>query len=172
MKKILCIAIVMVGFLTMTNVHAMTESDLLAKIKSSYNINGENVKLDSSYVTLAERYFDENDLSESDMNYISNKIDAVVNIMQNDSTADISKLSTTAKNEVKQIATDITANTAVKVVVTKDGFTVYNTDGSEFSEIEKTAIKYTDNSLINLIALAGITCGGIVLVSRIKKRNA
>ena len=103
MKKILCIAIVMVGFLTMTNVHAMTESDLLAKIKSSYNINGENVKLDSSYVTLAERYFDENDLSESDMNYISNKIDAVVNIMQNDSTADISKLSTTAKNEVKQI---------------------------------------------------------------------
>jgi hypothetical protein len=174
MKKIFVLALAALTVVLMPNVHAMDKNELLSKIKASYTINGESTKLDSSYVVLAERYLNENNLKESDMFYISSEIDNVVKVLQDNKTTDVNKLSTSAKDQLKQIAEDITANTQVKVSIDKtNGLTIYNTDNSVFTVIEKNPIKYTDSVYPYAlgITILLISCG-IVLAKRIKKENA
>ena len=55
MKKLFLMVIGVVALVS-TNVSAMSESELQAKLTKEYTINGASFKLDSSYVTQLERY--------------------------------------------------------------------------------------------------------------------
>lgn len=166
MKKLFLMVIGVVALLS-TNVDAMTEKELQQKLTKEYTINGVSFKLDSSYVSQVERYLNENEVSSSDADYISKKVDEVVKVIEAGNAKDIKSLSKSEKDKLKSIASEVSSNTDVKVTVAKGGeVTVYNTDGTVFTKVSEP-IKYTDNNtlIISLTTLA-VLATGVVLVKK------
>ena len=160
---------VLISLIVIPKVGAMSKDELLNKIKAGYTINGETVKVDSSYVTMAERYLNNNNISASDADYIAKKIDAGIAILQANNVTDPNKLSSSAKNEIKAVASDISNSTSVKVTIDKtNGLTVYNTDGTVFAAVEKDPLKYTDSTLYVAISLISLLVCGLFLYKKAK----
>lgn len=166
MKKLFLMVIGVVALLS-TNVDAMTEKELQQKLTKEYTINGVSFKLDSSYVSQLERYLNENEVSSKDANYISKKVDEVVKVIEAGNAKDIKSLSKSEKDKLKNIASEISSNTDVKVTVAKGGeVTVYNTDGTVFTKVSEP-IKYTDNNtLIISLTTVAILASGVVLIKK------
>lgn len=166
MKKLFLMVIGVVALLS-TNVNAMSESELQAKLTKEYTINGASFKLDSSYVTQLERYLKENEISESDADYIASKIDEAVKIVEAGKATTIKELTKSEKDKLKALAADVSDKTEVKVTVEKGAVvTVYNTDGTVFTKVSDL-IKYTNDNTVAIIALGALAVlGGIVLVKK------
>ena len=167
MKKLFLMVIGVVALLS-TNVNAMTEKELQEKLTKEYTINGVSFKLDSSNVAQVERYLNENEVSAKDADYISSKIDEAVKIIEAGNAKDIKSLSKTETDKLKNIASEISSNTDVKVTVAKGGeVTVYNTDGTVFTKVSEP-IKYTNdnNALIISLSTVALLVGGVVLVKK------
>lgn len=167
MKKLFLMVIGVVAFMSM-NVNAMTEKELQEKLTKEYTINGTSFKLDSSYVSQVERYLSENEVSSEDADYISSKIDEAVKIVEAGDAKDIKSLSTSEKDKLKNIASEISSDTDVKITVAKGGeVTVYNTDGTVFTKVSEP-IKYTNdnNALIISLSTVALLVGGLVLVKK------
>ena len=166
MKKLFLMVIGVVALVS-TNVSAMSESELQAKLTKEYTINGATFKLDSSYVTQLERYLKENEISESDADYIASKIDEAVKIVEAGKATTIKELTKSEKDKLKALAADVSDKTEVKVTVEKGAVvTVYNTDGTVFTKVSDP-IKYTNDNTVAIIALGALAVlGGIVLVKK------
>ena len=166
MKKLFLMVIGVVALLS-TSVNAMTEKELQQKLTKEYTINGVSFKLDSSYVSQLERYLNENEVSSKDADYISKKVDEVVKVIESGNAKDIKSLSKSEKDKLKNIASEISSNTDVKVTVAKGGeVTVYNTDGTVFTKVSEP-IKYTDNNaLIISFTTVAILASGVVLIKK------
>jgi len=166
MKKLFLMVIGVVALVS-TNVSAMSESELKAKLTKEYIINGETFKLDNSYVTQLERYLKENEISESDANYIASKIDEAVKVVESGKATTIKELTKSEKDKLKALAADISEKTDVKVTIAKGAVvTVYNTDGTVFTKVSDP-IKYTnDNTAIIVASVALAVIGGAVLVKK------
>ena len=166
MKKLFLMVIGVVALVS-TNVSAMSESELQAKLTKEYTINGASFKLDSSYVTQLERYLKENEISESDADYIASKIDEAVKIVEAGKATTIKELTKSEKDKLKALAADVSDKTEVKVTVEKGAVvTVYNTDGTVFTKVSDP-IKYTNDNTVAIIALGALAVlGGIVLVKK------
>lgn len=166
MKKLFLMVIGVVALVS-TNVSAMSESELQAKLTKEYTINGASFKLDSSYVTQLERYLKENEISESDADYIASKIDEAVKIVEAGKATTVKELTKSEKDKLKALAADVSDKTEVKVRVEKGAVvTVYNTDGTVFTKVSDP-IKYTNDNTVAIIALGALAVlGGIVLVKK------
>jgi len=166
MKKLFLMVIGVVALLS-TNVSAMSESELQAKLTKEYIINGATFKLDDSYVAQLERYLKENEISESDANYIASKIDEAVKVVESGKATTIKELTKSEKDKLKALAADISEKTDVKVTIAKGAVvTVYNTDGTVFTKVSDP-IKYTnDNTAIIVASVALAVIGGAVLVKK------
>lgn len=166
MKKLFLMVIGVVALVS-TNVSAMSESELKAKLTKEYTINGETFKLDASYVTQLERYLKENEISESDADYIASKIDEAVKIVEAGKATTIKELTKSEKDKLKALAADVSEKTDVKVTIAKGAVvTVYNTDGTVFTKVSDP-IKYTnDNTAIIIASVALAVIGGAVLVKK------
>jgi len=166
MKKLFLMVIGVVALVS-TNVSAMSESELKAKLTKEYIINGETFKLDNSYVTQLERYLKENEISESDANYIASKIDEAVKVVESGKATTIKELTKSEKDKLKALAADVSDKTEVKVTIEKGAVvTVYNTDGTVFTKVSDP-IKYTnDNTAIIVASVALAVIGGAVLVKK------
>ena len=84
MKKIrnivcLFVAMLLVGTL---NVNAMSKDELKAKLTKAYTINGATFQATSDQKVEIERYLSQNNVSESDADYIASKIDEAVAIIE------------------------------------------------------------------------------------------
>lgn len=160
LRNILCL-VLFVCLFGVVNVNAMSKEELKNKITKTYTINGATFKLSAAKKAQVENYLDNNDISESDMNYISNKIDEAISMVEEYGVTSIDQLSTTQKNELKKLVTDVSNNTAVKATVVNGQITLYNLDGTEFGPINKDDIKYTSNNIVvtitGAIALIGIS---------------
>jgi len=166
MKKLFLMVIGVVALVS-TNVSAMSESELKAKLTKEYIINGETFKLDNSYVTQLERYLKENEISESDANYIASKIDEAVKVVESGKATTIKELTKSEKDKLQALAADVSDKTEVKVTIEKGAVvTVYNTDGTVFTKVSDP-IKYTnDNTAIIVASVALAVIGGAVLVKK------
>ena len=82
------------------------------------------------------------------------------------------KLTKAEKNEIKALLTEVSNNTSVKVTAVKNGVKVYNLDGTVFTVVTASKVKYTDTYMI--IALAGVVSiiGIAVIARKMKKANA
>ena len=173
MKKILITLLVFTLFLT--GVRAMSESDLLAKLTASYDINGFTFQLSGGDKALAKRYLDENEVSSKDADYIAGKIDEAISLMRKSGAkdfSDFSKLPSSLKSSLKKLVQDVASNTSVKATVTKGKVVIYNADGTVFAEMSKL-VKNTGSEfeIIPLVALF-VSIIGIVVVYKNVKANA
>lgn len=166
MKKLFLMVIGVVALVS-TNVSAMSENELKAKLTKEYTINGATFKLDDSYVAQLERYLKENEISEKDADYIASKIDEAVKIVEAGNATSIKELTKSEKDKLKALAADVSEKTEVKITIAKGGvITVYNTDGTVFTKITDP-IKYTnDNTGIIVASIAFIVLGGAILVKK------
>ena len=174
MKKIrnivcLFIAMLLVGTL---NVNAMSKDELKAKLTKAYTINGATFQATSDQKVEIERYLSQNDVSESDADYIASKIDEAIAIIERGNANSFEKLTKAEKNEIKALLTEVSNNTSVKVTAVKNGVKVYNLDGTVFTVVTAPKVKYTDTYMI--IALAGVVSiiGIFVIARKMKKANA
>ncbi len=174
MKKIrnivcLFVAMLLVGTL---NVNAMSKDELKAKLTKAYTINGATFQATSDQKVEIERYLSQNNVSESDADYIASKIDEAVAIIERGNANSFEKLTKAEKNEIKALLTEVSNNTSVKVTAVKNGVKVYNLDGTVFTVVTASKVKYTDTYMI--IALAGVVSiiGIAVIARKMKKANA
>ena len=174
MKKIrnivcLFVAMLLVGTL---NVNAMSKDELKAKLTKAYTINGATFQATSDQKVEIERYLSQNDVSESDADYIASKIDEAIAIIERGNANSFEKLTKAEKNEIKALLTEVSNNTSVKVTAVKNGVKVYNLDGTVFTVVTVPKVKYTDTYMI--IALAGVVSiiGIFVIARKMKKANA
>ena len=174
MKKIrnivcLFVAMLLVGTL---NVNAMSKDELKAKLTKAYTINGATFQATSDQKVEIERYLSQNDVSESDADYIASKIDEAIAIIERGNANSFEKLTKAEKNEIKALLKEVSNNTSVKVTAVKNGVKVYNLDGTVFTVVTAPKVKYTDTYMI--IALAGVVSiiGIFVIARKMKKANA
>lgn len=170
------LACLMVG---VTNVNAMSKDELEAKLTKTYEINGVSVGADSSAKVEIERYLQQNDVSEKDCDYIAGKFDEALAIIENGNATKFDELTKSEKDQIKALIAEVSQNTEVKVTVLKGGkVIVYNLDGTKFSEITKsdikynTDVKYTNDENVVLLAGAVSIIGLFVIARKIKKANA
>ena len=169
------ITLVIAGVIGITGVNAMSESELQNVLTKPYVINGVTYQATTSEKAQIERYLAQNNVSEEDADYIAKKVNEAVEIITKSGVkvANLSELPTNVKNQLKSLATDITANTDIKLTVNKGSITVYNIDGTVFGEITSVLIKQTDNSvaIIASIALIVTVVGAFMVVRQVKSKT-
>ena len=114
MKKIMFFLVAL--FIGLVSVNAMTESELEAKLTKSYTINGSTFKASDSQKVLIKRYLDQYEVSSSDADYISGKLDEAKNILQASGKGSFYDLSRADKDKIIALCADVSSNTSVDIV--------------------------------------------------------
>lgn len=175
MKKVLFLFVAVL--LTTVSVNAMSKDELKDKLTKSYTINGVTYKLEAGNANMVKTYLEQNEVSEADCDYIASQVDKAVEIVKNAKVTDLSKLSTSSKNELKALVNNIGANTKVPVSI-KNGklFVGYvNEPEKAFFNDKvnvKTDVKYTNGNLVITIASVVAVIGIATIAVKAKKQNA
>ncbi len=172
MKKLALVALVVSLFAGMLSVNAMSEADLQKKITQTFTISGQRMTLPSETKVLVERYFNENEVSSKDCDYIAGKVDEAIALVQAEGQTDMSKLSRSAKDKLKALVKDVSTNTSVKATVSKGVLIIYNADGTVFAEVSHL-VKQTGSETSNMVVIAGIAfvvvaAGAYLVVRQVK----
>lgn len=175
MKKVLFLFVAVL--LTTVSVNAMSKDELKDKLTKSYTINGVTYKLEAGNANMVKTYLEQNEVSEADCDYIASQVDKAVEIVKNANVTDLSKLSTSSKNELKALVNNVGANTKVPVSI-KNGklFVGYvNEPEKAFFNDKvnvKTDVKYTNGNLVITIASVVAVIGIATIAVKVKKQNA
>lgn len=156
-KKILMGVMVLVTMLFTKNVYAMTEAELTAKVKDTYDINGNMLKVPTKYVNMYEDYVSQYDLSSDDCQYIADQIDKIVAAMRTNGVTNVKEIDKKCKTELKQACADVSANTGVKATVLSDGrvsVSKYNNSNEVFGIVDVNLA--TNTGAVNILYIAGI----------------
>lgn len=171
MKKGFLVALVVTLMMSVTNVSAMTKDELKTKLTKEYTINGATFKASASDVAQIERYLEQNNVSEADADKISAKVDEAVSIIEAGNATKLEELTTTEKDKLIGLLSDISNTTSVKVTVNKGVITVYNIDGTEFTKITDM-IKQTGANYTIVIIAGVISILGFLVIANKMKKNA
>lgn len=177
MKKMILAAFAAVALFSVTNVKAMTENELKAKLTKEYVIDGEKIKMSASNVAELDRYLKEYEISSEDADYISKKFDEALKIAQDGKAKSFTELTKEEKQKMIAIVSDISSKTSVKATLTEGGkLTIFEENGSTpFTVItdKDSGIQNTDSNNA-ILAIAGIVSvlGVAVVVKKVAKANA
>ena len=80
MKKFLFLFVAVL--LTTVSVNAMSKDELKDKLTKSYTINGVTYKLNNGNANMVKSYLEQNEVSESDCDYIAAQVDKAVAIIK------------------------------------------------------------------------------------------
>ena len=168
-KKIM---IILFAFFTLNiSVNAMSENELEDKLTKTYTINGNEFKASDAQVTQIKRYLAKNDISDNDANFISSIIDKTIKIIEDSGVTKFKELNNEDKSKLRLLANEVSDNTKVKVMVSKNGIiTLYNTDNTLFTKFT-SVIKNTSSSNITYIFGTISLIGVIYFGNKIKKSN-
>lgn len=175
MKRIIVVVLAVISlFVGLKTTNALSEEKLKEKMNQVFTVGNAKYKLTEDTKILLERYLNTYDLSETDAQYISDRYDEAVSIIQKAGNVDFKNLPTATKNELKALVEKVSANTSVKATVTKGSVVVYKPDGGVFAEVTKP-IKQT-GSETNTVAIVAslaflVTVAGAALVVRQVKSN-
>ena len=172
MKKLALATLVISLFFGMVSVNAMSEADLKAKLTQTITISGQKMTLPSETKVLVERYLNENEVSSKDCDYIANKVDEAIAIVQGEGQTDMNKLSRSSKDKLKTIVKEVSSNTSVKATVSKGVLIIYNADGTVFAEVSHL-VKQTGSETSQIVAVAGVAlvvvaAGAYLVVRQVK----
>ena len=163
MKKGFLVALVITLMMSITNVSAMTKDELKTKLTKEYTINGATFKASASDIAQIERYLEQNNISA--------KVDEAVSIIEAGNATKLEELTTTEKDKLVALLSDISNTTSVKVTVNKGVITVYNVDGTEFTKITDM-IKQTGANYTIVIIAGVISILGFLVIANKMKKNA
>ena len=163
MKKFLFLFVAVL--LTTVSVNAMSKDELKDKLTKSYTINGVTYSLNNGDANMVKSYLEQNEVSESDCDYIAAQV------------TDLSKLSTSTKNELKALVNNVGANTKVPVSINNGklfvGYVDEPTKAFYNDKVNvKTDVKYTDGNLVITIASVVAIIGIATIAVKAKKQNA
>lgn len=176
MKKIAYVLLAVLLMFGVTRVNAMSEDELYDVLTKKYTIGGKEWGVSDELKVQIQRYLDEFEVSEAHADYIASKVNEAISILKGEGTADVDKLSTKAKNDLKAIVDDISDNTSVKATVTNGGVVIKNPNtGADFYTSEADDIvKYTGstNSIVAIVAgisLLIVAAGSVLVVKQVKE---
>ena len=167
-KKILIVLLAMIS-LGVTNVSAMTKEELQDKVTATYIINGVEFRLSASEIAQVERYLNQNEVSESDADYISTKIDEVVDLLETSDSKSIQDLTKEEKNQIVRIINDISEKTSIKLTISNGKVVVYNQDGTMFTTITSLVKQTGANYLYLILSLVSII--SFTIARKLNKEN-
>ncbi len=173
MKKKICLVIIaLIALFTTKNVFAMTEAELTAKVKATYDINGHQLKVPTKYVNLYDDYVSEFELSSSDCQYIADQIDMLVEAARRNGVTSIKEIETKCAEELRKACANVSANTGVKATILADGrvsVSKYNNPNEVFAIVGVHIATNTGST--GLVYVAGLITllGASLLVYKIKK---
>lgn len=165
MKKGLLIVIATILLFGFTNVSAMSKSDLEKKLTKAYTINGTTFQASDSDITKIKRYIKQNDISESDADYISKKVDEAIDVIEDSGVKSLNDLSKKYREKLVSICNDVSEHTAIKVTASKKSITIYNMDGTVFDEFDSEVVKKTGTTNIILITSV-VSLLGVAFITR------
>ena len=156
MKKIFVLMLIISYYIIgMKIAYAMTEKELLDKLTASYVVNGEKYSVPGDIKVLAERYLSQYEVSSEDADYISDRIDEAVSIIQKNGKVDFRQMSMSTKEQLKALVEKVSANTSVKATVMKNSIIIYTPSGEKFAEVDRL-VKQTGNTNITSIIILSL----------------
>ena len=175
MKKVfMVLAVVASLFVGVKSASAMTEEKLKEVFEQKFEVKGKTYTIADDAKIMLERYLKQYDVSESDCDYIADRVNDAIKIVQNAGVTEASQLTKETKDELKKLVEKVSANTSVKATVKKKSVVVLKPDGSVFVEIDKP-IKQTGSETNVIAIVAGVsflvTVAGALLVVRQVKHN-
>lgn len=177
MKKKFIVALVAFFVFGLANVGAMSESELQNKLTKTYTINGVTYQATAAQKKDIERYLANNDVTESDADYIAGQIDNIVAIVKESGVTDLNKLSKSYKNQITGILNDVANKTGIKVTLKNGTIAVYNKNSNELAfeysvDSDNTGIiKRTGSASVLYIAAATSLIGALYFANKVKKAN-
>ena len=170
MKKVfLSLVLAVVMFAGMFSVKAMTESALRTKLANGFEVGGETIKPTDYQLSEIDRYLAKYELSETDCDFINDKVDEIYNIAKASGAKSFTDLSDSDVSKVIAIVAEISSKTSVKASLTKNGLlTVYESDGkTPFTEIQdKDVTKQTDENNLVFVVASVIAVFGVAYVAK------
>ena len=174
MKKSLFAVFVLVSSLLMAipSVHAMSEQDLSTKVKATYNINGNSIKISQRYINLFEDYISQFDISSEDCQYIADQIDILEKAAKAKGVTSTKDFQKKCAAEIKAACANVSAHTGIKATVLSNGrvsVSKYNMPNEVFTILRTTIATNTGSASIIVIASTITLLGAILLVRKAKK---
>jgi hypothetical protein len=173
MKKLLTVLMATALFAGMTTVNAMSESELQSKLTATYTVSGEQVSLSSSHKALVKRYFNKFDVSETDADYIAERIDKAVEIVNNsgEKATSFKNLSKATRQKLKALVAEINANTSVKATTTESAVIIYGENGKVFAKVSSLVKQTGANYTVAIVASIITILGAALVLVEAKRAN-
>ena len=180
MKRLtLLIFIIFMFLFGVTTTHAMSEKKLKESMTRTFTVNGIQYQMADDNQVLLERYLNEYEVSASDADYISARVDEAISIIQASGKTSIEDLSQSTKDKLKSLVEKISANTSVKATVKNRSIVIYKPDGSgvftEITELVKQTYVENNNMIVAVwISFIILITSAFVVVRKLKfvKNNA
>ena len=174
-KKALLIVVLSLSimFCGVLSVSAMSENDLMTKIKTPVEVNnGSSLTVPQYYINLAEDYFDQFDVSSKDCDYIAKEMDKLIKLAKKDNITSWEEFGNKYTDEIKKACANVSANTGIKVTVLSNGkvsVSKYNNPNEVFAIVNAHLLKNTGSA--NILYIAGIITllGAGIFVTKVKK---
>lgn len=171
MKKVFILSLVAAMFIGVGSANAMSEAELKAKFDEA---STRGIVIEEGTKKQISDYLGKYELTSKECDVIANDIDKAIEIVNSENITSLSQLSSTAKNKLKALVTDVTTKTSVKATITDGALVVLNSDGTVFAEVDNKIVKRTGNETV-LPVIAGvsfvITLVGAYFVVRQIKAN-
>ena len=175
MKKVFFVSIIAALIFTLTNVSAMSESDLRKKFDVEVKVGNGVYSLPAGDKKAVDDYLATHEVSEEDCQYIADRIDKAVEIIEADGHAVFQDFSSSTKKQLKQLVTEIDANTSVKATVTDGSVVILNEDGSTFYEavklVKQTGSEINSIAIVASLAVVVVVAGACLVIRQVKKAN-
>ena len=171
MKKLGLFVLIAVLFLGFTNVYAKTEKELQDMLTQTITVGKGKYALSDGDKVLVERYFNQNEVSEADCDYIAERVNQAISIIQGEGHVDFKNLSKTAKDKLKALVAEISANTSVKATVTKNSVIVYNSDDTHVEVthlVKQTGSETSKIAIIASISVLIVAVGTCLVIKQVK----
>ena len=174
MKKLLVFVFAL--FIGIASVSAMSEKELKAKLTKEYKVNGVTFKATDAQKTALEQYLTQYDVSSSDADYISGKVDEAFNILRASGKTSFYNMSKADKKKIVDLVSDVATKTTVKAAIIKNNLVIYKPGTNDI--FYETPINPVNGDIVQTsrgltVAVAGIISAiGIAIALRKVKVNA
>ena len=104
-KSLKLIAVFIVSLCFISNVHAATKQELIDYASKTFTVAGKSIS-SPELAAIVKSYLADNEISSEKADQIIAKGNKIIEIMNTAGTTDLTKLSSSQKNEIRTLATD------------------------------------------------------------------
>ena len=158
-KSLQLIAVFIISLCFTTNVHAATKQELIDYASKTFTVARKSVS-SPELAAIVKSYLADNEISADVADQIIAKGDKIIAIMNSAGTTDLTKLSSSQKNEIRTLATD--AATLAGATVSYDNsskrLTVKGANGKNYGTvpITNTKLAATGSDYTIYVAISGL----------------